>query len=163
MCSVDCAGEVTATWLTTDHKPNLIKEKVRILACGGSVVYLHGHKPYLRGGDFFQRHSLGHKPKQLNYSRAFGGKGLKKYGLIVDPDVQSVAVTSESRFVILGSDGLWDCLDPQLACELVLGSRGAKRCAAEDLVDRAIERMPNCGVVDNVSAIVLSVNELNHD
>ena len=100
--SVDEQGSPYAEWLTFDHKPNQTKEKERIVgesyrtlfteyrffqmenfvASGGQVVYLHGDKPFLRGGDFFQRHSLGHHPKQLNYSRAFGGKGLKKYGLI---------------------------------------------------------------------------------
>ena len=66
--------------------------KTSFVASGGQVVYLHGDKPFLRGGDFFQRHSLGHHPKQLNYSRAFGGKGLKKYGLIAGKTRRAIAI-----------------------------------------------------------------------
>jgi hypothetical protein len=44
------------------------------------VVYLHGGKPYLRGGDFDSLRTSGERPMQLNYSRAFGGRKLKPYG-----------------------------------------------------------------------------------
>lgn len=70
-----CLGAVnhndvfTYEWLTEDHKPDIAKERARIHEAGGVVVRLHGDKPYIRGGDFFQRHSLGDRPKQLNYSR----------------------------------------------------------------------------------------------
>lgn len=65
--------------------------------------------------------------------------------------------------MILGSDGLWDCLDPEEASEIALISRRQGKSAAEALVDRAIEKMPMLGVADNVSAIVLFLNETeNH-
>jgi protein phosphatase len=44
---------------------------------GGSLAWLHGGKPFLRGGDFTARQAQGDRPMQLNYSRAFGGKDLK--------------------------------------------------------------------------------------
>lgn len=45
----------------------------RCLQNGGSLAYLHGGKPFIRGGDFTARQQLGDRPMQLNYSRAFGG------------------------------------------------------------------------------------------
>ena len=54
-----------------------------VLICfflGGSLAWLHGNKPYIRGGDFHPRQANGEHPKQLNYSRAFGGKDLKMFG-----------------------------------------------------------------------------------
>lgn len=60
-----------------DHKPNMPSELQRIQASGGSLVWLHGNKAYIRGGDFIRRQANGEHPKQLNYSRAFGGKDLK--------------------------------------------------------------------------------------
>lgn len=117
-------------WLTVDHKPNTPAELKRIESCGGSLVWLHGVKPYIRywqccqtyhlslniscyiliycrGGDFTSRQALGERPKQLNYSRAFGGKDLKSYGLIADPDVSHFEIADNDRLLILGSDGLW--------------------------------------------------------
>ncbi len=92
---------------------------------------------YLRGGDFIARQAAGEHPKQLNYSRAFGGKDLKKYGLVVEPDVFHFTATDSDKYIniiclqllviyflssllILGSDGLWDALDPTQACIIAL-------------------------------------------
>ena len=88
--------------LTTDHKPDMRAELDRIEASGGSLTYLHGGKPFIRGGDFSRRkHAM-----QLNYSRAFGGKDLKMYGLSAEPDVNEIQLCKgKERVVILGSDG----------------------------------------------------------
>jgi len=108
---------------------------------GGSLVYLHGNRPFLRGGDFHQRKVA----MQLNYSRAFGGKDLKPFGLSSSPDIRVIDVklpispaasgqpassvstdahgnvTSMSKpgeavyMLVMGSDGIWDVLHPQVA------------------------------------------------
>jgi len=70
-------GALGGVFLTKDHKPDLPDELRRIEASGGSLTYLHGGKPFLRGGDFADRQAIGDRPMQLNYSRAFGGKDLK--------------------------------------------------------------------------------------
>lgn len=152
-------GRLVSEWLTLDHKPNDPREKQRILDAGGSVVWLNGHKPYVRGGDFFQRHSLGHHPKQLNYSRAFGGRGLKNYGLVVDPAVCQLDLTKEDKVLIIGSDGLWDSLDPLTALKTAISSHLAGRDPAEDLANQAIAYMPIIGVSDNVSVIVMFLSD----
>jgi serine/threonine protein phosphatase PrpC len=155
------AGEVglMPEWLTVDHKPNTPAELQRIEQSGGSLVWLHGVKPYIRGGDFTARQQLGERPKQLNYSRAFGGKDLKNYGLIAEPDVSHFEIAANDRMLILGSDGLWDVLAPMYAAELALQAHEAGRSAADALVDAALADMPRCNVVDNVTAIVIFLNE----
>lgn len=57
-------------FVTEDHKADLLVERQRIESAGGSVVYLHQGKPFIRGGDFAQRQAKGDRPMQLNYSRA---------------------------------------------------------------------------------------------
>ena len=52
----------------------MAEERRRIEKSGGSLAYLHGGKPFIRGGDFAERQLKGDRPMQLNYSRAFGGK-----------------------------------------------------------------------------------------
>lgn len=50
------AGAAPVGWyLTYDHKPNNVDELKRIKMHGGECVFLHGDKPYLRGGDFLAR------------------------------------------------------------------------------------------------------------
>ncbi len=60
---------------------------------------------YISGGDFHRRQAAGEHPKQLNYSRAFGGKDLKMYGLIADPDVSHFELTNDDKLILIASDG----------------------------------------------------------
>lgn len=48
-CIARVVGDtVYPEWLTVDHKPNTPSELGRIVNCGGSLVWLHGSKPYIR-------------------------------------------------------------------------------------------------------------------
>lgn len=152
-------GVLRPEWLTVDHKPNTPAELKRIESCGGSLVWLHGVKPYIRGGDFTSRQALGERPKQLNYSRAFGGKDLKNYGLIAEPDVSHFEIADNDRVLILGSDGLWDVLSPTAAAEIAMEAHSSGRSAADALVDAALEAMPRLNVIDNITAIAVFLNE----
>lgn len=153
-------NELQPEWLTVDHKPHMPHELARIEASGGSLAWLHGNKPYIRGGDFFRRQANGEHPKQLNYSRAFGGKDLKMFGLSAEPDINHFEITPEDKLVLLGSDGLWDVLNPKLACEIAMAARREGRSATTDIVQRAIHDMPLCGVRDNITVLALFLNDV---
>ncbi|RYG69151.1 protein serine/threonine phosphatase 2C family protein [archaeon] len=140
---------------SVDHKPHQPAELRRITSRGGSLVWLHGNKPYLRGADFLMRQANGEHPKQLNYSRALGGKDLKPFGLLAEPDVNHFQLEADDCLVLLGSDGLWDVLSPQEACELAWGTHKAGQSSAAALVEHAVRRMPAAGVRDNVTALAL--------
>lgn len=86
-----------------------------------------------RGGDFHRRQAAGEHPKQLNYSRAFGGKDLKMFGLIAEPDISHFEITPDDKLVLLASDGLWDVLNPKVACEIALEARRNGRNATEEV------------------------------
>jgi len=121
--------------VTAPHRADDPKERKRIEEAGGSVVYLHD-KPFIRGGDFHKReHAM-----QLNYSRAFGGKDLKNYGLSSIPDIHTVrvnfdieekmALSSQDekdrvRVLLLGSDGIWDVINPEDAVNIAYTSQKA--------------------------------------
>lgn len=153
-------NELHPEWLTVDHKPHMPHELQRIEASGGSLAWLHGNKPYIRGGDFFRRQANGEHPKQLNYSRAFGGKDLKMFGLSSEPDINHFEITPEDKLVLIGSDGLWDVLNPKVACDIAIAARREGRSATQDIVERAIHDMPICGVRDNITVIALFLNDL---
>jgi serine/threonine protein phosphatase PrpC len=113
----------------------------------------------VRGGDFFPRQANGEHPKQLNYSRAFGGKDLKMFGLSVDPDISHFEVTPEDKLVLLASDGLWDVVNPRIVCEIALKARREGRSATDDIVKWAINEMPMVNVRDNITVIAIFLNE----
>jgi serine/threonine protein phosphatase PrpC len=167
-------------WLTVDHKPNMPHELERIERNGGSLVWLHGNKPFIRfvktlscttvcvglnvllrgvriyrGGDFVVRQAAGEHPKQLNYSRAFGGKDLKMYGLSSEPDISHFEITADDYLVMLASDGLWDVVNPRIACEIAVHAQANGRSASSEIVRMAIEQMPSVGVRDNITVIVI--------
>jgi protein phosphatase len=159
IASVSNNGTMNCEMLTLSHKPNQPSEMYRIQQCGGSVVYLHYDKPYIRGGDFLLKQSRGEKAKQLNYSRAFGGKDLKMFGLIADPDVSHFNITSEDKLILLASDGLWDCMSAHEACDIALTSYQNGRSATQDIIQRAVSvNMPRYQVRDNITVIAIFLN-----
>eukprot|EP00914_Ancora_sagittata_P014184 GHVO01027678.1.p1 GENE.GHVO01027678.1~~GHVO01027678.1.p1 ORF type:complete len:328 (+),score=65.23 GHVO01027678.1:20-1003(+) len=146
---------LSGTPLTTDHRPDDPGEMSRIIANGGSVQRLRGHSlPFLRGGDYADRRMTGERPQQLQYSRAFGGKDWKPYGLISDPDLIVMDMDDDVICLILGSDGLWNVIDANEAVRIAVKARdeGASDPAAA-LVDRALELSPTNA--DNITAAVV--------
>jgi len=136
--------------VTTDHKPDMPEELKRIQEAGGSLTYLHGGKPFIRGGDFSQRkHAM-----QLNYSRAFGGKDLKMYGLSSVPDVDEIKLEGRrERMVILGSDGIWDVVDANSSVEIAEQAQQRQLSPSQELGVIALREHVTKGSADNVTAI----------
>lgn len=151
---------VEGNFVTNDHKPDHSEERSRIEQSGGSVEYLHNHqnKPFIRGGDFQQRKLLGESPMQLQYSRAFGGKDLKPFGLIADPTVN--VTKREKQFVgfILASDGLWDILSADVAARTATKAFLRKENPSEALVNKALHT--SC---DNITAICVFYDTVGGD
>ena len=132
------APTLVARFLTRDHKPDLPNERSRIEAAGGSVAFLPPNgKPFIRGGDFLERHAAKEHPMQLNYSRALGGKDLVPYGLSAVPDISTISITSADRVLVVASDGLWDVCSPEFAVEHVLRSHRLGRNPSAELVQYA--------------------------
>jgi len=147
--------------LTMDHKPDQDTERSRIEKCGGMVERLqnHSNKPFIRGGDFMMRKALGEQPMQLQYSRAFGAKDLKIFGLSNVPDVRLIRMGRDPayrhvRFVILASDGLWDVITTQQAVSIAQQAVAENNNPAELLVRAALlEQSRRKSRADNVTAI----------
>ncbi|KAK4770267.1 hypothetical protein SAY87_030799 [Trapa incisa] len=88
--------------LSDDHKPNRPDELKRIEDAGGSVIERNGHR------------ILG----VLAISRSIGDHYLKPF-VTPEPDVRVVERTHLDEFLILASDGLWDMLSNDHACQIV--------------------------------------------
>lgn len=146
--------------LSFDHKPERPDEMQRVESLGGQVVFWNGYRV------------LG----VLAMSRAIGDHCLRPF-VIPDPEVRTVEVGADDDFLILASDGLWDALSNEDACNaaaraLARWREESARCgqqrarggqqrarktgeqlAADVLVRLAIAR----GSADNVSAVVVDL------
>ena len=151
-------AQVTGSQVTTDHKPDQPVERARIEGSGGSVQYLHRHnyKPFIRGGDFDRRKATGESAMQLQYSRAFGGKDLKPYGLSAEPSVVVVPLDGLMG-MILCSDGISDVASPDDAASIVAAAWARGEDAAARLVSWGVSRRAAINMdADNCTAMVVS-------
>jgi protein phosphatase len=156
-------GRMVGELMTTDHKPDNEQERQRIEESGGAVVRLrnHGAKPFIRGGDFMVRNASGDRPMQLQYSRAFGCKDLKCFGLSSVPDVRLLRIGDRGspayrhvRYAILASDGLWDVVDTQRAVQIAHQAVQEGRSPSEAVVRCALhEQWKRKARSDNITAV----------
>ncbi|XP_022885047.1 protein phosphatase 2C 16-like [Olea europaea var. sylvestris] len=142
--------------LSNDHKPNREDEYARIEASGGKVIPWNGHRVF----------------GVLAMSRSIGDRYLKPW-IIPEPEVMFVPRARDDECLVLASDGLWDVMTNEEACEAArkriliwhkkngtnpLADRGqgidpAAQAAAEYLASLALHK----GSRDNISVIVVDL------
>ena len=139
-----------AVALSDDHKAEREDERARVEAAGGHVVSWNG--PRVMG--------------VLSMSRALGDHFLRPY-VIPDPELTLTPRAPEDRLLILASDGLWDVLSNQEACNIakfalkkaresgVKSGKEAAQLAAVRLVKTALGK----GSGDNISVIVVDLGD----
>ncbi|KAK8535388.1 hypothetical protein V6N13_081526 [Hibiscus sabdariffa] len=142
--------------LSVDHKPDREDEHARIEAAGGKVIQWNGSRVF----------------GVLAMSRSIGDRYLKPW-IIPDPEVMFVPRAKEDECLILASDGLWDVMSNEEACEVarkrillwhkkhgdkLTAERGdgvdpAAQSAADYLSKLALSK----GSKDNITVIVLDL------
>ncbi|KAH9713468.1 protein phosphatase 2C 16 [Citrus sinensis] len=153
--AVLCRGKEPMV-LSVDHKPNREDEYARIEASGGKVIQWNGHRVF----------------GVLAMSRSIGDRYLKPW-IIPEPEVVFIPRARDDECLILASDGLWDVMTNEEACEVArkrillwhkkhgappLVERGkeidpAAQAAAEYLSMLALQK----GSKDNISVIVVDL------
>ncbi|CAL1413964.1 unnamed protein product [Linum trigynum] len=161
--AVLCRGKA-AVPLSVDHKPDREDEYARIEGAGGKVIQWNGARV------------LG----VLAMSRSIGDRYLKPW-IIPDPEVRIVERAKEDECLILASDGVWDVMTNEEACEVARrtilmwhrrrsngqdghsqgqtmmsddsGADPAAQAAAESLSNLALQR----GSKDNITVIVVDL------
>lgn len=95
--------------LNQEHKTTLISESDRIIKSGSRIL-----NNRVEG--------------RLNLTRAIGdlvfksNSSLKFYeqAVIAYPEITKIKLTSDIEFIVMGCDGVWDCVEPQTLCEHIL-------------------------------------------
>jgi len=124
-----------AIMLCKEHKASSQEEHERILATGVNIA---AGATRING---------------VAVARAFGAHFIKnkKLGIISEPYVSPVyELGTEDQFAIIASDGVWDVISGQDACDLIKGDSDAATMASH-LVRHAVS---NRKCMDNVTAVV---------
>ncbi|XP_075445743.1 protein phosphatase 1D isoform X3 [Ascaphus truei] len=168
---------VKAVEVTQDHKPELPRERERIEGLGGSVINKSGvnrvvwKRPRLTHNGPVRRSTVIDQIPFLAVARALGDLWSYdfysgKFVVSPEPDTSVHTIDPQKhKFIILGSDGLWNMVSAQDAISMchvqeksgVTGDFG--QSCAKMLVNRALtqwrQRMLRA---DNTSAIVICIS-----
>ena len=148
--AVLCNEYNIAVNLSKDHKPMQWEEKIRIESLGGKIVKDVGDDPRING---------------LAVSRAFGDLDVLPFVTHV-PEIFNYKININSKFVILGCDGVWDVLSSQDAVDFVIKEMitlpthtdnyhtHTQKNIAKKLGEFALKK----GSGDNISIIILFFN-----
>ncbi|KAL7122832.1 hypothetical protein ACP275_01G068500 [Erythranthe tilingii] len=142
--AVLCRGGAVVP-MSTDRKPDIADEKQRIEAAGGRVT--NRNRWRVQG--------------VLATSRSLGDHYLKPYVTPV-PEVTVVKHSDSDEFLIIATDGLFDVVCNDAACELVkqcLASGHNSRHAGASVAATLLAELAIAnGSKDNVSVIVVQLN-----
>ncbi|XP_064157761.1 protein phosphatase 1D-like [Anguilla rostrata] len=165
-----------AVEVTQDHKPELPKERERIEGLGGSVIKKSGvnrvvwKRPRLTHNGPVRRSTVIDQIPFLAVARALGD--LWSYDFysgefVVSPEPDTSVVKldpRQHRYIVLGSDGLWNMVPPQDAVSMCQDNDEAMAqggvSSARQLVSHALLRWRQRMLrADNTSAIVIALQE----
>ena len=100
----------TTEMISKIHKPDIPSEKERILLNGGIIhpyydeygIYEGPNRVYAKGKTY----------PGLSLTRSIGDLEGEKIGIISEPDIIIKKIDSNCKYIIMGSDGLWDVIKP---------------------------------------------------
>ncbi|XP_067668505.1 protein phosphatase 1L-like [Haliotis asinina] len=133
-----CDQDGKAVPLSFDHKPQLLKERKRIRQAGGFISF----------------NGVWRVAGVLATSRALGDYPLKEKNFVIaEPDVLKFDMDEiQPKFLILATDGLWDCFSNEEAVDYVKERLSEPHYGAKSLVLQAYYR----GSVDNITVMVVN-------
>lgn len=103
--------------LSNDHKPNLPKEKERIISRGGLVKPCDDDE----GDDAVMRVWVkGENYPGIAVSRTIGDEVAKSVGVDHSPEIIENTLMGNEQFIVVASDGIWEFLSNDKVKELVM-------------------------------------------
>ena len=123
-------GSISGHPLSTDHKPDNVDERKRIVASGGQVGCRHvlvqqgrGHPVSMPVGPcrVWYQNRVG-ETLGLAMSRSLGDAVAHKCGVSAEPELTEHSVDSNDEFLILATDGVFDVLDNQQVVQIAVNT-----------------------------------------
>ena len=160
----NCSNEDLWTFesLSKIHKPSDAEEKKRIMESGGDVHPYYDEYGIYEGPD---RVYIKNKTYPgLSLSRSIGDLDGKNIGVISDPDIIVKKIDENSKFIVLGSDGLWDVIKPYDVSRIVriYFKKGDVDGACKILLNKAVQKWKkNNEERDDITIIVIFLSKPN--
>ena len=145
--------------LSIDSKPYLHSELNRIINSGGEV-----HKRINNKGRYVGPMRVFAKGKDypgLAMSRSFGDFQCKQYGVINEPSFVEYCLDDNCKYLVLGSDGVWDFLDNENVAKI--GNKYYLGKNPEGFCNEILEKAKywwekEDSVVDDITTLVVFFN-----
>lgn len=104
--------------LSRDHKPNEADESTRISKHGGRVeAYQDEHgNPFGPARVWLKNQNI----PGLAMSRSFGDRVAASVGVIAEPEILEFDLTPEDKFIVIGSDGIFEFLTNEDVLKIVV-------------------------------------------
>ena len=161
----NCSEEELWTFepLSKQHLPSDEQEKKRIIDNGGEI-----HPYYEEDGIFEGPDRVYAKNKVypgLCMTRTIGDLLSKKIGVISEPDIITKNIDNNSKFLVVGSDGLWEVLRPYDIIRMVRPyfNKGDIEGACQVLMRKAIQNWSKTMEErDDITIIVVFIGTPNN-
>ena len=102
--------------LSIEYRPEIEEEKNRIISYGGIV-----EKAKNEFGEEIGRHRIwlkGQNYPGLAISRSIGDLKGKTIGIISEPGILEYDVNETTKYIVIASDGVWECLENEEVAEI---------------------------------------------
>jgi len=143
--------------LSFDQKPENPKEKARILKAGGRVEPLPGPPGEDCGPPRVWLAEV--DVPGLAMSRSIGDEVSQTVGVISTPEIVEHDLKPNDVFAVWASDGVWEFLSNEQACDIVWKNRSNYKTAAASLVTEATKRWKQEEeVVDDITCVIIAFN-----
>ena len=142
--------------LSRDHKPSEEDEYKRIISSNGRVCQMRTEYDELVGP--YRVWLKDQDTPGLAMSRSIGDQIGSKVGIIPVPEIIERTLNLEDKFIIIGSDGIWEFISNEEAVKLVVPYWEANdsKGACEKLISVAVNYWETQDeVVDDITAIVI--------
>ena len=117
-------------------------------------------EPTLVGNSFQGPHRVWRRRQVdggLAISRSIGDTALESAGVVPQPDVLKLPVTSHDKFLVMASDGVWDQLSNEQVVAIA-SQHDDPRVASTAIVKEARRRWERDGAyVDDITAMVIKM------
>jgi len=144
--------------LSVDQKPDVPAEKKRILEHGGRVEPLPGPPGEDCGPPRVWLPEV--DVPGLAMSRSIGDEISQRVGVISVPEVVEHKILGNDIFAVWASDGVWEFLSNEQACDIVWKHRGNYKVAAQQLALEASKRWKQEEeVVDDITCVIVGFND----